>query len=509
MVLRFLATLLVFTSTFVSTYPHPSPKHDIVSFHYMSPISKTDFRNIGDISLLKTFTAVVPGTNTFVDDIGYQGTSTNTAPGGNTALFIQSDNIVLDLGGKTVYQTSATANTNGIEINSGQKNITIKNGSIVGFKGAGIYVRGGCDNIRIQNVVISNCAKQGIYFAGTQGSTGTDISNCIVENCIVSRTTGVSTTSNAVGLQLDYCQNIFISNSVFGSSDARLALKDGIGILAQNCHNIVFDHCDASANKGQDAYGFKVTGTDGGSSACTFIECTAQNNTGSNSLGGTGYGFYTSISNSFLWEKCKAANNKGNKNGYGFYLSATLYASLTKCESNYNNAGSLATTASDGGRGFYATGGTGTVFTQCVATGNIGNSTNANTMGIGIDLQTETYPVINDCEARSNGSDTSLAWGIGINLTNTTQAIIKNSRLFNNRSNTVSQAYGIRDTASASTTLITDCFFFGNGQGTNFTNFTITYPGQGELNLTAPVTVGGMGGISLVKPFQNITVVPS
>ncbi len=511
MIVRFLPLLLVATTLFCETTrrPHPNLKHDIVSFHYMAPVSKTDFRNVGDVSLLKTFTALTPGTNTFVDDIGFQGTSTSTIVGGNAAFFAQSDNIVIDLGGKTLYQNSATANMNGIEINTNQKNITIKNGSIVGFKGAGIYVRGGCDNIRIQDVVISNCGKQGIYFAGTTGTTGSDVSNCIIQNSIVSRTTGISTLSSAVALQLDYCQNIFIHNSLFGHSDARTNLKDGIGVLAQNCINIVFDHCDASANKGQDAYGFKITGTDGGCSACTFVHCTAQNNTGSNTTGGTGYGFYTNISNSFVWEHCSAANNSGTKNGFGFYLSAALYASSVECESNYNNAGSLATIASDGGRGFYATGGTGNVFTRCVATGNIGNPASATTMGIGFDLQTENYPIINDCEARANGNDTAIAWGIGVNLAGTSQAIIKNSRFFNNRSNTLAQAYGVRDTAGSSTTLITDCFFFGNGQGTNFSNFSITYPGQGELNLTAPATVGGMGGISLVKPFQNITVNPS
>lgn len=508
---RIIALLLLTLSVFAQATlrrPHPNLKHDIVSFHYMNPVSKTDFRSVGDVSLLKTFTVTTPGTNTFVDDIGYQGASSSSTAGGNVAFFVQSDNVVIDLGGKTLYQSATTANTNGIEINTNQKNVTIKNGSIVGFKGAGIYVRSGCDNIRIQDVVISNCGKQGIYFAGINGA-GADVSNCIIQNSIVSRTTGVATTSNAIALQLDYCQNIFIHNSLFGHSDARTTLKDGIGVLAQNCINIVFDHCDASANKGQDAYGFKITGTDGGCSACTFVQCTAQNNAGSNTAGGTGYGFFTNISNSFVWENCITANNSGTKNGYGFYLSTSLYATLTECESNYNVAGSLATAASDGGRGFYAIGGTGNVLTRCVATGNQGTPTNASTMGIGFDLQTENFAIVNDCEARANGSDTALAWGIGINLAGTSQTIIRNSRLFNNRSNTLAQAYGVRDTATNSTTLITDCFFFGNGQGTNFSNYSITYPGQGELNLTAPATVGGMGGISLVKPFQNITVTPS
>ena len=511
MVVRFLLLILLtgFTLTKATTgHSHPSPKHDMISFHYMTPVSKTEFRTPGSVSLLQTFTPTTPGSYTFVNDIGYQGTSTSTVIGGNTAAFIQSDNIVIDLGGKTLYQNNATANMNGIEINTNQKNITIKNGSIVGFTGAGIYAHSGCNNIRIQDVVITGCGKQGIYFAGTNVS-GTDVNNCVIQNSIVSKTTGITTTNNGVALELDYCQNIFVYNSLFGHSDARTASMDSVGVLIQNGINIVFDHCDASANKGQNAYGFKITGTDGGCSACSFYECTAQNNSGSSTTGGSGYGFYTNIANSFMWENCIAANNSGTKDGFGFYLSAALYSSFVGCESNYNVAGTLATAATDGGRGFYTTGGIGNTFTRCVATGNQGNTTNATTMGIGFDLQTENYAVINDCEARANGSDTSVAWGVGVNLANCSQTIIKNSRLFNNRSTTLAQAYGIQDSATSSTSLITDCFFFGNGQGTNYSNYSITYPGQGELNLTAAAPVGGMGGISYVKPFQNITVTPS
>lgn len=488
--------------------PHPSPKHDIASFHYMFPISKTDFRNIGDVSLLKTFTQTTPASCTFVDNVGYQGNSSSTIIGENCSFFVQSDNVIIDLGGKTLYQNSANTSTNGIEINTGQKNITIKNGSIVGFKGAGILVHSGCDNIRIQDVTISSCGRQGVYLKGTN-IDGTEVTNCIIENTIISRTTGIATLANATALQLDYCQNIFVQNSVFCHSDGRAATKDGIGVLVQNGIDIVFDNCDASTNKGQNAYGFQITGTDTGTSACGFTNCTAQNNVGSNSATGTGYGFYSNIVSSCLWQNCIAAGNSGIKNGYGFYDSASSYATHIGCESNYNKAGALATLAIDGGRGFYATGGLGNSYIECIAVGNQGNAANSANMSAGFDLQTENYGVINGCEARANGTDASSAWGVGINLAGSSQVIIKKSRIFNNRSNTATQGCGIKDAATSSTTLIIDCFLFGNGQGTTSNNFSVTYPGQGEINLTAPVSAGGMGGISLIKPFQNVTVTAS
>ncbi len=510
MVTLFFAFLLVPLSLLHSSAtqrPHPSPTHDLISFHYMDPISKTNFRNPGGISLTRTSTQTTPGTYVFVDDIGYQGTSTSRAIGGNTAFFAASDNLVIDLGGKTLYQNNATAGTNGIEINTGQKNVTIKNGSIVGFKGAGIYVRSGCDNIRIQNVVISNCGTQGIYLAGTSTS-GTDVSNCIIEDCIVSRTTGISGTAHAIALELDYCQNIFVHNSVFSHSDATAAAMDGIGVFVQGCTNVVFDRCDASTNKGQNAYGFKLTGTAITSSSCAFSNCTAQNNTGTSVAGGMSYGFYANATYSCLWKNCIAAGNSATKNGYGFYTLASQYTNHLACEGIYNTAGTLATLATDGGRGFYTSGGIGNIYTDCIATGNQGNSANATTMGIGFEFQSENYAIISGCEARANGSDSSTAWGVGIYCNNCAQTILKNSRFFNNRSSTAGQGYGFYDTAANSTSLVADCFFFGNGQGTTCTNFCVTYPGLGELNTTASVSTGGLGGISLIKPFQNVTVTP-
>jgi len=494
-------SILLLTSSLVSEATieksHPAPKHKMIDYR----ISKTEFQTKGGSTLVETFTQTTPALCTFVNDIGFQGTSTSNDIGSNTAIFIQSDNVVIDLGGKTLYQDNTTPNMNGIEINSNQKNITIKNGSIIGFKGVGILARPGCSNIRIENVVISDCGKNGIGFLG-RPTTNADIKNCIIQDSIVSRTTGIAPAANAVGLRLLYCRNVFIHNSLFGYSDGRAASMDGMGTFVQHSSNIVFDHCDASGNKGKNAYGFRITGSDGGSSGLLY-ECTAQDNNGSNPLGGIGYGFYTDNIHSFTWENCIAENNTGTKNGYGFYLSSTFYSKLIGCQANNNTGGNLATLATDGGRGFCTNKGIGNAFTRCTATGNQGNTTNSKTMGIGFDLQSENYTVINHCKAYENGMDTSAAWGIGINLTRCSQTIIKNSHFFNNRSSTVTQAYGIQDGSESS--LITDCFLFGNGQGANYSNYTPNYPGQGETNGTTSTSAGGMGSITIVKPFQNVT----
>ena len=83
--LFFLVTLTIPLHS--SEKAHPSLKHDLASFHYMSPISKTDFRNVGESSLIKTYTQTSPNTYVLIDHVGYQGASSSTAAGGNTAIF--------------------------------------------------------------------------------------------------------------------------------------------------------------------------------------------------------------------------------------------------------------------------------------------------------------------------------------------------------------------------------------------------------------------------------------
>ena len=93
-----------------------NPQQTTASFHYMTNVSSANFRSGGQASLLTTYTITAPGTYTFVQDIGFEGRSAATNHGGNTAIFVNANNVIIDLGGKTLYQNNTTSNTNGIEI---------------------------------------------------------------------------------------------------------------------------------------------------------------------------------------------------------------------------------------------------------------------------------------------------------------------------------------------------------------------------------------------------------
>lgn len=85
-----LCTLLVFNSQ--------CSRQTISNFHYMRGVSKTDFTASGDTTLVATFTITNPGAYTLVQDIGYQGRKNATGHGQACAIFVNSDNVVVDLG---------------------------------------------------------------------------------------------------------------------------------------------------------------------------------------------------------------------------------------------------------------------------------------------------------------------------------------------------------------------------------------------------------------------------
>lgn len=491
-----------------------NPQQTTASFHYMTNVSSANFRSGGQASLLTTYTITAPGTYTFVQDIGFEGRSAATNHGGNTAIFVNANNVIIDLGGKTLYQNNTTSNTNGIEIAKNKYNISIKNGNISNFKNNGIYAHKGCSALRIQDVTINNCAKRGISLIGLINSTLTDdnqISNCLIENTVVADTLGITNSSNAVGLELNYCYNILVQNSLFGHAKAGIlgTPQDAIGVLVESGTNVVFNNCDASGNYGEAAYGFKISGTTVGATttSCSFIECSANANFGlDTSTNGIGCGFYADTVNGCVWEKCQANGNQGTSVGYGFFYDTVNYSSNKECTTSNNSGGSAGTSTTHGGFGFYSTSGIGNIWESCTAIGQQSLSSNTNVMCNGFDLRSESYSSLKKCYARNNGSNSDTPWAIGINLTNTTDCIVDDCKIFNNKSSTSNHGLGLRDTTAASSTLITSCLFFNNGTDDDTQNFHINYTSPGELNITTTVDQGGVGSMLTITPYQNVSI---
>jgi hypothetical protein len=101
------------------------------------------------------------------------------------AIIITTSAVTLDLQCFSLEQGNALANVNGIQINSGLTDVTIKNGSVVNFTRAGITALASTRRINIQNITCLLCGVRGIELLGTVGNLIQDaeINHCTINGC--------------------------------------------------------------------------------------------------------------------------------------------------------------------------------------------------------------------------------------------------------------------------------------------------------------------------------------
>ena len=506
-------------------------RQTIPSFHYMRGVSNNDFRKAGDTTLIETFTINNPGTYTLVQDIGFQAQNNAAIYGGTCVVYINSSNVVLDLGSFTLYSDDTNAHTNtstqkAIDVAKHKHNITIKNGNISGFVDSGIYVRSGCNNIRIQDVTINNCKKNGIFFAGVLntalGHSQQIISNCVVDNVTVAETTGITNAHDAVGLKMFHCYNVLVQDSSFGYSNAGTlaAPKDAYGALVESCTAVVFNNCEANGNYGNNVIGFLLSGTTTAavSTGCSFVNCTANGNnaiianTAADSTKGVCYAFSGSTVRACTWDNCTANGNEATQTAHGFFYSNAQYCETTHCTANNNIGGNSGLSNLHGARGFYSVSGTGNLWNNCTARGQtVSSQAPSNTMAIGIELDGESYSLVQECQSSNNGDNARVPWGIGINLRHTSASnpsvscTIDNCRVTNNRSSTAGQGAGIRDADTTTSSLVTNCFGFNNGQSTTANNYAIT-PVTNFKTITGTYSTMNANFADQLEPYTNVDI---
>jgi parallel beta-helix repeat protein len=495
-------------------------RQSLSNFHYMKSISNSDFRKSGDLTLVETFTINNPGVYTLAQDIKFEGRSSVNNSGDNCAIYINSDNVTLDLGSFAVYsgQASPPSNQKAIDVVQGSHNVSIKNGNITGFADTGIFVRRQCNNVRLSDMTISNCKKNGIVFAGTSNTAITDsnqISNCTIDNVTVAETAGVNNSTAAAGLRLLHCYNILVKDSSFGYANAgALAIpQDSYGAWVVSSTNVIFNNCDASGNYGGSAaYGFKLSGTTATSpntTGCNFVNCTANGNS-TISANSVCYAFSGSSVRACSWKDCTASGNEALQTTHGFFYSNAQYCQTTNCTANNNRGGNDGVNNLHGARGCYSITGTGNIWKDCITNGQaVSSGAPSATMAIGIELDGEYLSLVQGCESSNNGSSVAVAWGIGINLRYLTSVrpsfycTIDNCTVMNNQSSTASQGAGIRDVGSPLRTHIINCYAFNNGVGATMQN----YPSAGVYS-TEPASYDAMGDIFTcdLAPYINVDI---
>ncbi len=100
------------------------------------------------------------------------GGNLNWAPSfANDAIIeITASDVLLDLGGNVLTQANLVSPCNGIVVDPGLLNVTIRNGTIQAITGTGIGIAYGCSNITIENILTLSCDLRALSCDGAQGA---------------------------------------------------------------------------------------------------------------------------------------------------------------------------------------------------------------------------------------------------------------------------------------------------------------------------------------------------
>lgn len=411
------------------------------------------------------------------------------------AIDVQVDNVVIELNGKTIHQSTSNTQTgiDGIQIDTGIDNVVIKNGTIRSLFGAGIYLSGNNKNIRLENVNIDGCMEGGVF---CNGSSGNSIDELTMRNCLITSCTGLSgvNSSNAYGLYLKYVNSSLFDGCVISGNDTTATLldsKSGYGIYLETAKANNFYDCELSSNGGDTAYGIAVTATSAGN---TFKKCVVRNTRADLS-----YGAYVSASDGNTFEDCQFISNVATTTVHGLHLLNAEGTEVLHCMS-------LRNTSTSGGSayGFSADSGQGNRFKSCEANANKAAGAY---WGTGIAFFTnETVSTISDCSLQANdGGSAGSDIGYGIQIGHANNAIrptlchIVNNKLIGN---TGSTNYGLYDHSTDTTNMILKNLAFG--QGAN--NFNVTMNDAGEALPRVVINIGDIAGVASVLSVPGLDI---
>ena len=271
--------------------------------------------------LLNPYEIQFPGTYMISDSVVTGNFDTNYF------IKISSSNVVLELNGQQFiydssynrkYPRSRSNPKHGIYIAPGLKNITIKNGTFIGFPGAGIKVAGNASETISGMTLIDMHTKDNL--AGIDIEYTSDLS---LKSCSSSKNNDIN---DSFGISVDNSSAVNIKECMSSSNSSEL---DSYGIIVKNSRDVLIEKTSSSSNTSTsgDTFGIHTENCSG----TRIIECESSNNI---SFKGNSYGisFKDSLA-SFAGENKVLYNSSSiqDKNSYGIYLNNTT---STKIESN-------------------------------------------------------------------------------------------------------------------------------------------------------------------------------
>ncbi len=402
------------------------------------------------------------------DDVFSTGDATNGT------IRIQSSYVNLDLNGREISQSSATASCNGIQIDAGVGDVKISNGYIKNFTQSGIVANAGCNNLYLQNLIIDSCQVRGIDFNGTSTIRGgTNITESSITNCKIINS-GTSTTADFV-LSLSNCARILVSDCEFSTNGNNPAQNFTIVGLTDSsyCSFVRLDINSNSISTAHQMNGISLNSIAGELIGNYFVDCIARNNSVPQT-NGQFVGFQTSTNSEYnVFKNCQALNNSsalltvgfsspGISNTFvgciadgniatestgqtlGIWLNNTNASVFMDCVSSNNIAGFEVD-------GFRVQSSIGNVILRCVANYNIGRVTTA--MGMSLSTGTVNMNEIKDCQFIGNTGPIN-SYGINFAASGSSNAFLRNTCAFNG-STGANQTQGVNSGAVSATTSVT------------------------------------------------------
>lgn len=353
--------------------------------NYLPP-SVTTTQPISSAKLSPTNTTAgfqinTPGYYYLSTDVEYNPNNAGAGATNTPAIYINADNVTLDLGTKTIYlgtPSGGAANNEAVVVVANKKNITIKNGTISGFapNTGALHLKGGNKNIAIEDLVVTSCT------AGNPISidTGTNVGIALRNVQVISN----SSAASMAGATIAGVKYLEITNCSFSANSTSADGASCTGLLLSNCSDIEALNIDASNNQATatamatPVYGIRL---ESGTKNTRFINCRAMGNSNGTTASTTGttnataYGFSLDAATANYFENCVASGQFSIGLAYGVSLANGSNANVFKnCLANVNisNPSGL-TTPLNGGNvfGFYLSSSNANKFLNCEANGNI------------------------------------------------------------------------------------------------------------------------------------------
>jgi len=173
------------------------------------------------------------------------------------AIRITTSDVVLDLNGKTLSESSKTiTDTNGITVDPNLSNITIMNGTVIGFSKVGIFAGKNSSLLKISQITSTNNGvrqQAGLFASGSGGLYITGSRDIIVENSWFVGNAGAGANFDDVSkviFENNHCDDqvsAFLVNST-PPPFSNVALGAGFNGVVTGCSDVVIRNCTFNRN---------------------------------------------------------------------------------------------------------------------------------------------------------------------------------------------------------------------------------------------------------------------